>query len=206
MLHGRNLIRCDICPGEQPVDRRYSGSCRRSTRTRRASQDAFQGKFTPVATVTIPKMTLARLALAAALAATLALGHSAAQTPRTFSVTQPWLRPAAQGASSEAYMELVSSAGATLVAAQSPRAASVVVRTKARGATAIVLPAHERVVLEAGADRLVLMRVERALKLGEKVPLTLTIAYADGTREAIEVNAEVRLRSAADDERRQHHH
>ena len=39
-----------------------------------------------------------------------------------------------------------------------------------------------------------------------QIGTAITIAYADGTREAIEVNAEVRLRSAADDERRQHHH
>jgi copper(I)-binding protein len=192
-------------PGEQPVARRYSG---------RAPMLGFgDAAFSRDAAMEVyasrgcydPRMTRARLVVAAALTAVLAVGHAVAQTPRTLSVTQPWVRPAGRGATSEAYMELVSSVDATLVAAASPRAASVAVRPKAKGASSIALPARERVVLKAGGDRLVLLRIAEPLKLGDKVPLTLTIAYGDGTREPIEINAEVRLRSPVEDERRHHH-
>jgi len=46
----------------------------------------------------------------------------------------------------------------------------------------------------------------RALKPGERVVLTLEVETATGTREGIEVAAEVRSESPLDAERRAHRH
>jgi len=47
--------------------------------------------------------------------------------------------------------------------------------------------------------RIVLARVERTLKRGDRVPLTLVLKYADGATQDIEVDAEVRRRSPSED-------
>jgi hypothetical protein len=44
------------------------------------------------------------------------------------------------------------------------------------------------------------------VRLGDIIPLTLTIQGADGVRQDIAVGAVARLRSPADDERRAHAH
>jgi VCBS repeat-containing protein len=45
----------------------------------------------------------------------------------------------------------------------------------------------------------------RTLKPGDRFPLTLQIQTADGTRQDIAVDAEVRFESPLDAERRAHH-
>jgi hypothetical protein len=45
-----------------------------------------------------------------------------------FIVNQPWLRPAKSGQSTEMYMNLTSTDGATLVAVRSDEAAAIVIR------------------------------------------------------------------------------
>jgi hypothetical protein len=44
------------------------------------------------------------------------------------------------------------------------------------------------------------------LKIGDRVSIILTVRDGDGTVHEIPVNAEVRIRSPIDDERRAHHH
>ena len=122
-----------------------------------------------------------------------------------FQVTEPWMRPAAAAASTEAYMELTSSSGATLVGVRSPVAAGVALVTGHKRQAppfALDLPPGTAVTLAPNRTRLVLQQVVRPLKLGEHVPMTLVLRHADGTTQEIEVDAEVRRRSPAADHHR----
>jgi periplasmic copper chaperone A len=124
-------------------------------------------------------------------------------------VNQPWVRPAPAGHSTEAYMYLASTEGATLVAARSASAAAVTLHSRGSGAgttAELALPAGAIVELAPGKYRFSLRRLATAVKLGDIVPLTLTIRSADGARQDIAVSAVARLRSPVDDERRAHHH
>jgi copper(I)-binding protein len=62
------------------------------------------------------------------------------------------------------------------------------------------------VELAPGQYRIALNQVLRTLKPGDRLNLTLTLELDDGSRQDIDVNAEVRLRSPIDDERRAHVH
>jgi copper(I)-binding protein len=150
---------------------------------------------------------LARYRIAAML---LALGQvsGAAALDGTFVVNQPWVRPASAGQTTEAYMDLTSTAGATLVEAASTAAATVVIRTpgKQGGPPAVVLPAGTLVALAPGKYRIALRHLARTLKVGDRVALTLTIQAADGSRQDIPVDAEVRLHSPIDDDVHGHKH
>jgi periplasmic copper chaperone A len=143
-----------------------------------------------------------------ALACGLALLLAAAQASALFAVNQPWVRPASRDQATEAYMNLTSTEGATLVAVASAAAGSVAIRApgKKDRVGRLPLPAQTLVALAPDSYRLVLSRLRRTLKVGERVPLTLTIEHADGSREDIGVNAEVRLHSPIDDELRAHSH
>ena len=55
----------------------------------------------------------------------------------------------------------------------------------------IELPAHNPVQLAPGGVHVMLIGVKRALKEGERVPLTLTIRPADGAPFTVKVEAEV---------------
>ena len=124
-------------------------------------------------------------------------------------VNQPWTRPAPVGQATEAYMDITSTAGATLVAATSDAAAVVRIRAPdgQRGSTSrIALPAGAIVALAPGKYRIALQRLTRGLKLGDRVKLALIIEAADGSRQELAVNAEVRLHSPIDDELRAHRH
>lgn len=126
-----------------------------------------------------------------------------------FIVNQPWVRPAQAGQTTEAYMDLTSSAGAKLVGVTSAAAAAAVVRTPEKlsgAAQSVTLPAGMLVALAPGKYRIVLQRLARALKPGDRVALSLTIEAADGSRQDIPVNAEVRLHSPIDDELHAHKH
>ena len=143
-----------------------------------------------------------------ALTCGLALALAAAQASALFVVNQPWLRPASRLEATEAYMNLTSTEGATLVAVTSAAAGSVAILAPGkRGRVGrLPLPAQTVIALAPDRYRLVLGRLVRTLKLGEHVPLTLTIEHADGSREDVAVEAEVRLHSPIDDELRAHSH
>ncbi|MEP6942251.1 MAG: copper chaperone PCu(A)C [Betaproteobacteria bacterium] len=147
------------------------------------------------------------------LAMVFALAAGSVDATGLFVVNQPWVRPARAGQNTEAFMDLTSTAGATLVDVESPAAAGATLRgpqgTRATGAASvdpIALPAGRLVALAPGGYRVALRAVTRTLKLGERVTMTLTIVYDDGSRASIPVDAEVRLRSPIDDERRAHAH
>jgi copper(I)-binding protein len=125
-----------------------------------------------------------------------------------FVVNQPWLRPAARGQSTEAYMNLTSTDGATLVAVRTDEAARVALvgtGTVASEVGSLPLPAGTIVALAPGKARLAVTKLVRSIKLGDLVTLTLTVEGTDGMRQEIPVQAKVRRHSPLDDETRAHH-
>lgn len=105
-------------------------------------------------------------------------------------------------------MNLTSTEGASLVGVVSD-AAGVSIRgpgSSQRSLKRLVLPAQSLVALAPGGYRFKLSRLVRTLKLGDRVHLTLTIEAADGSRQDVDVNAEVRMHSPIEDEMRAHKH
>jgi copper(I)-binding protein len=138
----------------------------------------------------------------------LALALVTADADAIFIVNQPWVLPAAKGRSTAVYMDLTSTEGATLVAAKSDAAEGVSIRGPKgtpRGAP-LALPARTMVHLAPNGYRLVLDKLTRSIKRGERVLLTLIIEAPDGARQEIPVDAEARLDSPLEHERRAHQH
>jgi periplasmic copper chaperone A len=123
-----------------------------------------------------------------------------------FIVNQPWVYPARQGQTTSAYMNLTSTDGATVLSARSEHAQSVSLRSARAALAAIALPAKSEVALAPGTDHLVLAKLKRTLRAGDRVAITLLIRDASGAISAVDVDAEVRIRSPIDDELRAHHH
>ena len=126
----------------------------------------------------------------------------AASLAAVISVNEPWLRPAAVGASTEAFMELAVSEDATLVDVHTPVATKIdLMQGKQRRPPpfALLLAAQQPLLMEPRGTRIALGRVERTLKRGERVPLTLVLRYANGTTQDVLVDAEVRTRSPSED-------
>jgi copper(I)-binding protein len=139
---------------------------------------------------------------AAFLSCAAALLSPAAGCAAVFTVNEPWVRPAAAGGASEAYMELTSSEEATLVDARCAIASRISLVTGQRRKPppfALALPARTTVTLAPGGVHIALADVERSLKRGERVAFTLVIRNKDGSTRDIEVDAEVRRRSPSAD-------
>ena len=145
------------------------------------------------------------LPMASALTVALAVTDAHA----IFIVNQPWVRVAANGNSAEAYMDLTSTEGATLVGARSMDAGVVAIHTRGNRLapkSELALPAGSMIKLSPGGYRLAMRSLTRPLKLGDRVGLTLTIQAPDGKQQEIPVNAEIRRRSPIEDELRAHRH
>ena len=130
------------------------------------------------------------------------------QAHAVFIVNLPWVLPVARGGSTEVYMDLTSTEGATLMAATSDAADSVSILgpgKKTKTAQSVPLPAGTLVELRPAAYRIRLQGMAHSLKLGDHMRLTLTIRSADGTQQEIPVTAEVRHHSALEDHRAQQH-
>jgi periplasmic copper chaperone A len=138
------------------------------------------------------------------------LAHVPAAAGSVFIVNLPWVLPAAKGKTTQAFMNLQSSDGASLVGVRSAVATRVaIIAPGDKGATMqrLLLPRGEEVALAPGKVRLRLDGIQRTLKLGELVPFVLTIEAGDGSRQDVEVRVEVRSHSVLEDElREQHHH
>jgi periplasmic copper chaperone A len=139
------------------------------------------------------------------LAAT-ALTLTSAHAHAVFVVTEPWVRPAGAAQSTEAYMELMSSDGATLVGVRSPVAASVALDGVRGSPPSLSLPAGATVALAPGKYRLTLRKLDSTLRLGDRVPLILIVRGATGVTQEIDVDAEVRLHSPTYDHNLPHTH
>lgn len=113
-------------------------------------------------------------------------------------VAEPWVRATvpAQKATG-AFMHLKSDADARLVSAASPVAGVVEIHEmvmdkdvmKMGPVPALDLPAGQDVELKPGGYHVMLMDLRQQVKVGDEVPLTLTIENKDGSRETLEVKA-----------------
>jgi len=124
-------------------------------------------------------------------------------------VNAPWVRPTSDRKGTEAYMVVTSSDDAILREARSATATTVVMRaagTAGRKLENVPLPACAAVKFAPGLIRFELVGLARALKVAERVPIVRVLELPDGAHMEIPVNAEVRLRSPIDDERRAHAH
>jgi len=143
----------------------------------------------------------------AALGAGLALALAPAIAMAVLIVHVPWVLPATKGAATDAFMEVTSLEGVALVGGRSPVARDVVLvapGAKLQPVDRLVLPPGAPVILVPGSYRLHLRAVDRTLKVGDFVPLVLIFEGADGMRQEIAVQAEVRRHSATDDHLRGH--
>ena len=118
------------------------------------------------------------------------------------SVKDAWVRAPAPGQTvAAAYMEITGRTRHWLVAVASPVAARAELHAttlddgvmKMRQVERIELPVGEPVKLAPGGLHIMLFDLKRTLKLGEKIPLTLTVLRADRAARAVfTVYADVR--------------
>src|SRR5947207_5514759 len=124
-------------------------------------------------------------------------------------VNEPWVRVTAHGRTAEVYMRISSSEDARLVAVSSPAAKSVTLRSplvSKRVATGIELPPHQTILLAPDGYRVELKKFVKPIRLGQRIPLTLTVRSGDGTTQDIAITAEVRHHSPSEDEATGHGH
>lgn len=116
-------------------------------------------------------------------------------------IKDPWARATRPGQKvGAAYMSLTAQHDARLIGARSPVAGRVEIHEmkmqgdvmKMRALEALALPAGKTIVLEPGGYHIMLLDLEKPLREGESVPLTLIVEDKDGKREEIAVNAPVR--------------
>jgi len=142
-----------------------------------------------------------------AWACALLLAAGACCASPVYTVAEPWVRPAAAGATTELYIELRASEIAALVAVTTAAAARAeLVDRRGKTATSIALPAGTLVRLEAGASRVRLTGLAQRVARGGHVALTLTVRAADGSVQKIPIEAEVRLHSPSHDHGVAHAH
>jgi len=119
-------------------------------------------------------------------------------------VKDAWARATVPGQkASGAFMTLSSVKGAVLVGASSPVASTVEIHEmkhegevmKMRAVSRVELPAGKTVALD-GSYHIMFMGLNKELKAGDKVPLTLTVEQG-GKKENVAVEAEVRPLTAA---------
>jgi periplasmic copper chaperone A len=116
-------------------------------------------------------------------------------------ITQAWVRATAPGQSvAGAFMEFNSTEDAALVSVTSPLAGAVEMHTmkieggvmKMRAVDRIELPAGQPVKLAPGGYHLMLIDITRQLRVGDSVPLSVTVEARNKAKSVIEVNAAVR--------------
>ena len=142
-------------------------------------------------------------ALLIALALAVPAPAVAAATVPVTTVYDPWVRPAAAGATTRAFFEIGSSMDATLAEVRSP-VAPVRLFDGTKDVGSLPLHAGTSVTMRAQGPHLVIGPLRAALARGERVPLVLVVRDAAGRAQENPVQAEVRLRSALEDERRSH--
>jgi copper(I)-binding protein len=139
-----------------------------------------------------------RRLLALALASLVSLPTLAAAQ---VSVSDPWVRATVpQQKVAGAFMQLKSARPVKLVEVESPVAGRVELHQMAmegqtmrmRAVESIDLPAGQAVNLASGGYHVMLFDLQRQLKEGEQVPLTLTVVDAAGKRETIALTAPVK--------------
>ena len=155
------------------------------------------------------KHSLAILFASAVLAAV-----PAASAFAQVAVGDPWVRATVpQQQASGAFMTLTATQPSRLVEARSPVAGVVEIHEmtmdgsvmKMRAVPAVELPAGKPVALKPGGYHVMLMSLNRTLKEGEVVPITLVVETG-GRRETLEVKAPVRPLNASSGGGHSHKH
>ena len=148
----------------------------------------------------------ARLAVTLAAVAALA----AFDVQAVVAINAPWIGMTTSTRSARVYMEVQSSEASALVAVRTDAAKRTALRSsdpRAVPLAALPLPAGVAVMLAPGKSSIELIELSGALKLGQRIPLLLVLRdSASGKEREIPINAEVRRRSAIDDELRHHKH
>ena len=117
------------------------------------------------------------------------------------SVSDPWIRATVpQAKVAGAFMQIKSAKTVKLVEVKSPVAGRVELHQMAmegqtmrmRAVDAIELPAGQTVNLASGGYHVMLFDLQRQLKEGEQVPLTLTVVDAAGKRENVALSVPVK--------------
>ena len=136
-----------------------------------------------------------------ALALALCFGGAAIHADEVVMVTHAWVRATAPGQRvAGAYLEISSAVPSKLVAASSPAAGSVEIHSmrlkngvmEMRQLESLELPAKQTVKLEPGGLHIMLLDLKKPLKLGDKVPLRLTLQRIDRSKTVVDIQAEVR--------------
>lgn len=134
--------------------------------------------------------------IAGAIALTLAASAGA-----QVKVNDAWVRATAPGQPvAGAYLKITSAQAAALVAVHSPVAGRAEIHEmkmdggvmRMRPVARVGLPAGGTVALQPGGYHVMLMNLEKPLRPGDTVPITLVIEGHDGKRRDVEVKAEVR--------------
>ena len=157
---------------------------------------AVSGLRTMQALFSFPSFTMRRLLIASALFAAFA---AQAQVK----VDDAWVRATvAPQKATGAFMSLTATKPVKVVAASSPVASMVEIHEmkmedgvmKMRAVDALPLPAGQAVALKPGSYHVMLMGLQRPIKAGETVPLTLTVEGEDKQRSNVEIKAEARAK------------
>lgn len=128
-------------------------------------------------------------------------------------VTDAWARPTVPAqAVGAAYLTLTSSSDAQLLKAESPVAQTVELHTMSmnngvmqmRAIQSLPLPAGKPVMLMPGGNHIMLIDLKQPLKVGERVPLQLTVQEGSSKPQVLKVEAEVRQPTG--NAGHQHHH
>ena len=128
-------------------------------------------------------------------------------------VSGAWARATVPGQENGSVgLVITSKKDARLVAVTSPVSASAEIHTmtmdngvmQMRQLEYLPLPAMQPVTLGPGGEHLMLFGLKHALKAGDKVPLTVTVQYADKHTEKIKFKATVRPLNAEQDKRLHH--
>jgi copper(I)-binding protein len=130
-------------------------------------------------------------------------------------VDGPWVRgTTASQQATGAFMTIISSRDASLVAASSPAAGIVEIHEmrmdgssmRMRHVDDLALPAGKRVELNPGSYHIMLLDLRQQLRAGTKVPLLLKIRNRDGTLSEVAVTAEVTSVAGRKSTPSNHHH
>lgn len=129
----------------------------------------------------------------------------AAQAHAQVKVDDAWVRATvAPQKTTGAFMQLTAARAVKVVAVSSPLAGVVEIHEmkmeggvmKMRAVDALPLPAGQAVALKPGSYHVMLMGLQRPIKAGETVPLTLTVEGEHGQRSTVLVKAEARSGAA----------
>jgi periplasmic copper chaperone A len=128
--------------------------------------------------------------IALAAAGLLAGSAHAADRSQDLVAANPWSRPAAAGTTGAGFLTLVNGgkAAAVLAGAESPLAARVEIHEsrmdggvmRMSRVQRLAIPSGDRTVFAPGGKHLMLVGLRQALKVGDRVPVTLS--FADGRK------------------------